>query len=138
MILGHLLLHICLCLQWNWCLKIIWIVDIYHFYKTPLIFKPFFKLLWTNFQSRNFINVFLKNTQKWFFFSWKYIFLHKFWYTLELKNTVTLRVKKNSANQPIAGEAGSNLADQQNFFYLQLWQPLDLLPFDLQRPTVPL
>ena len=24
------------------------------------------------------------------------------------------------------------------FFYLQLWQPIDLLPFDLQRPTVPL
>ena len=37
---------------------------------------------------------------------------------------------------------GSNLlcpqwADRQNFFFdLQLWQPVNLLPFDLQRPTV--
>ena len=47
-------------------------------------------------------------------------------------------LKKNSAERPGVGKVGSNWADRQNFFDLQLWQPVFLLLFDLQRPTVPL
>ena len=47
--------------------------------------------------------------------------------------------KKKPVDWPSAGEAGLDLADQQNcFFDLQLLQLAALLPFDLQRPTVPL
>ena len=43
-------------------------------------------------------------------------------------------LKKNSIDGPGVGEAGPNLVDLQNFFDLQLWQLVVLLPFDQQRP----
>ena len=46
---------------------------------------------------------------------------------------------KSPADRPGSNPLCPSKADRQNFFFdLQLWQPVDLLPFDLQRPKVPL
>ena len=44
--------------------------------------------------------------------------------------------KKSAAARPSMGKSILNWAEGQNFFYLQLCQPVDMLPFNLKRPIV--